>query len=164
MPRLTEATSAAHLRELLHTDERGIIFTTVHKFAGAGHLNDRENIIVLVDEAHRTQEGSSDSRCGRRCRTHPSSPSPAPRSPTSTRNTFALFGDDRDPGKALNTYDSDRSIADGTTVPMRVSARMVNFHIDQHGLDEAFEELAAEESLDDAEKEFVASKLRGCLP
>ena len=159
MPRLTEATSAAHLRELLHTDERGIIFTTVHKFAGAGHLNDRENIIVLVDEAHRTQEGT----LGQQMRASLPNASFFAFTGTPiadlTRNTFTLFGDDRDPGKALNTYDSDRSIADGTTVPMRVSARMVNFHIDQQGLDEAFEELAAEEALDDAEKEFVASKL-----
>lgn len=36
------------------------------------------------------------------------------------RNTYQLFGDERDPGWALGTYDSDRSIADGTTVPMRV--------------------------------------------
>ena len=159
MPRLTEATSAAHLRELLHTDERGIIFTTVHKFAGAGNLNDRENIIVLVDEAHRTQEGT----LGQQMRASLPNASFFAFTGTPiadlTRNTFTLFGDDRDPGKALNTYDSDRSIADGTTVPMRVSARMVNFHIDQQGLDEAFEELAAEEALDDAEKEFVASKL-----
>ena len=37
---------------------RKIIITTIHKFAEAnGVLNDRSNIIVLVDEAHRTQEG-----------------------------------------------------------------------------------------------------------
>ncbi|MDJ0379081.1 HsdR family type I site-specific deoxyribonuclease [Cryobacterium sp. PH31-L1] len=159
MPRLTEATSAAHLRKLLMSDERGIIFTTVHKFAGAGHLNDRENIIVLVDEAHRTQEGTF----GQQMRASLPNASFFAFTGTPiadlTRNTFALFGDDRDPGKALNTYDSDRSIADGTTVPMRVSARMVNFHIDQKRLDEAFEELAADEELDETEKEFIAARL-----
>ncbi|MCU1585465.1 MAG: restriction enzyme type helicase subunit and related helicase [Microbacteriaceae bacterium] len=159
MPRLTEATSAEHLRQLLRSDERGIIFSTVHKFAGAGHLNDRENIIVLVDEAHRTQEGT----LGQQMRAAMPNASFFAFTGTPiadlTRNTFTLFGDDRDPGYALNTYDSDRSIADGTTVPMRVSARMVNFHIDQAKLDEAFEELAAQEQLDEVEKEFVASKL-----
>jgi type I restriction enzyme R subunit len=159
MPRLTEATSAAHLRDLLRTDERGIIFTTVHKFAGAGHLNDRENIIVLVDEAHRTQEGT----LGQQMRASLPNASFFAFTGTPiadlTRNTFDLFGDDRDPGKALNTYDSDRSIADGTTVPMRVSSRLVRFQIDQVNLDEAFEELAASESLDEAEKEFIAGKL-----
>ena len=159
MPRLTEAQSAAHLRQLLATDERGIIFTTVHKFAGAGHLNDRENIIVLVDEAHRTQEGTF----GQQMRASLPNASFFAFTGTPiadlTRNTFALFGDERDPGRALNTYDSDRSIADGTTVPMRVSARMVNFQIDQERLNEAFEELAVAEELGDDEKEFVASKL-----
>ena len=38
-------------------DRRGIIVTTIFRFEGAGFLNDRSNIIVLVDEAHRTQEG-----------------------------------------------------------------------------------------------------------
>lgn len=159
MPRLTVASSAAHLRQLLRSDERGIIFTTVHKFDGAGHLNDRENIIVLVDEAHRTQEGT----LGQQMRASLPNASFFAFTGTPiadlTRNTFTLFGDERDPGYALNTYDSDRSIADGTTVPMRVSARMVNFHIDQSALDAAFEELAAVEELDDDEKEFVASKL-----
>ncbi|MFF1572501.1 type I restriction endonuclease subunit R [Leifsonia sp. NPDC058292] len=159
MPRLTEATSAAHLRELLRSDERGIIFTTVHKFAGASHLNDRENIIVLVDEAHRTQEGT----LGHQMRASLPNASFFAFTGTPiadlTHNTFDLFGDDRDPGKALNTYDSDRSIADGTTVPMRVSSRLVRFRIDQERLEEAFEELAESEVLDDAEKEFVASKL-----
>ena len=45
------------LHDLLRRGDPGIVITTVHKFAEAGHLNDRSNIIVLVDEAHRSQEG-----------------------------------------------------------------------------------------------------------
>ena len=45
------------LRRMLAEDQRGIIVTTIFRFEGAGLLNDRDNIIVLVDEAHRTQEG-----------------------------------------------------------------------------------------------------------
>ncbi|WP_275666306.1 DEAD/DEAH box helicase family protein [Streptomyces cinnamoneus] len=44
---------------------RGVISTTVHKFADAGkHLSTRNNIIVLVDEAHRTQSAKSKSLAG----------------------------------------------------------------------------------------------------
>ena len=57
-PNLKKADSRAELEQLLAQDARKIIITTIFKFAEAGGvLNDRQNIIVLVDEAHRTQEG-----------------------------------------------------------------------------------------------------------
>ena len=80
-------------------------------------LNDRDNIIVLVDEAHRTQEGSlgDDMR--------EALPNARFFGLTGTpiadedRNTFKLFGDPDDPGYVLNTYSMERSIADGASVP-----------------------------------------------
>jgi len=55
---LVKADSREALRDLLSKDVRKIIITTIHKFGEAdGVLNDRDNIVVLVDEAHRTQEG-----------------------------------------------------------------------------------------------------------
>ena len=46
------------LQKLLGQDVRKVLITTIHKFGEAGGvLNDRKNIIVMVDEAHRTQEG-----------------------------------------------------------------------------------------------------------
>jgi type I site-specific restriction-modification system R (restriction) subunit len=58
------------LQDLLAQDARKVIITTIHKFAEAdGVLNDRDNIIVMVDEAHRTQEGDLGARCAMRCRT-----------------------------------------------------------------------------------------------
>jgi type I restriction enzyme, R subunit len=50
--------SSYDLRKLVRSGESGDIFTTIDKFADAGNLSDRDKIIVLVDEAHRTQEGS----------------------------------------------------------------------------------------------------------
>src|SRR5207253_2932698 len=58
IPNLVKAETRAELERLLKHDTRKIIITTIHKFGEAdGLLNDRDNIIVLVDEAHRTQEG-----------------------------------------------------------------------------------------------------------
>lgn len=158
MPALEAPSTASDLRRILSEDRRGIIFTTVHKFKNAGVLNARENIIVLVDEAHRTQEG----QLGKFLR----AAFPNARffgftgTPIATedRNTYELFGDPDDPNHAMNTYDSDRSIADGTTVPMHVSPRLVDFHIRKADLDKAFDELAAEEGLTDEEQEYVAAK------
>ena len=51
-----QPTTSQELRTLLADDVRGVISTTVHKFADAGrNLSARDNIIVMVDEAHRTQ-------------------------------------------------------------------------------------------------------------
>ena len=58
VPNMVTANSRQELHSLLARDARKVIITTIHKFAEAdGVLNERDNIIVLVDEAHRTQEG-----------------------------------------------------------------------------------------------------------
>ncbi|WP_350563478.1 DEAD/DEAH box helicase family protein, partial [Psychrobacter sp. CAL346-MNA-CIBAN-0220] len=50
--------SIKELKRMLERDTRKIIISTIFKFRDAKpNMNDRENIIVLVDEAHRTQEG-----------------------------------------------------------------------------------------------------------
>ena len=159
LPRLMQANSTAELQsELKDEDQRGIIVTTIHKFADAGLLNDRSNIIVLVDEAHRTTEGM----LGQQMRE--ALPNAQFFGFTGTpiadkdRNTFKLFGDPNDPGWALNTYTPDRSIADGTTVPMHVAARLVDFKIDKELLDEAFKELAEMNRLSDEMQELVKGK------
>ena len=56
-----QADSVENLRELLQVNSGGVIFTTVHKFAEeAGQfplLTDRRNVVVIADEAHRSQYG-----------------------------------------------------------------------------------------------------------
>ena len=57
-PNITVAKNKDHLRELLASDYRGLIITIIHKFAGMPkNINTRNNIILLIDEAHRSQEG-----------------------------------------------------------------------------------------------------------
>ncbi|EMY34067.1 HsdR family type I site-specific deoxyribonuclease [Arthrobacter crystallopoietes BAB-32] len=158
MPSLQTPASAPELRSMLLKDQRGVIFTTVHKFKDAGVLNERDNIIVLIDEAHRTQEGQLGKHLRRafpNARFFGFTGTPIA---DADRNTFELFGDPDDPNHAMNTYDSDRSIADKTTVPMHVAPRLVQFHIRRDDLDKAFDELAQEEGLTEEEQDFVASK------
>lgn len=158
LPRVSTAGSKAELQRLLKDDKRGIIVTTIFRFEGAGRLNDRDNVIVLVDEAHRTTEGS----LGDDMRT--ALPNARFFGLTGTpiadedRNTFKLFGDPNDPGYVLNTYSMERSIADGASVPVHVESRLVDFHLNKEALDEAFEELADEESLSEEERDFLAGK------
>ncbi len=159
VPAPVRAATLASLQTALKQGDRGIIATTVHKFKGAGVLTDRENIVLLVDEAHRTQEGSlgADMR-GALPNAHRYGFTGTPVADLD-RNTYQLFGDERDEGWALGTYDSDRSIADGTTVPMRVIPRPVKFDIAKDELDAAFDALADEEELTETQKEGFARRV-----
>jgi len=147
------------LRRLLRDDDaRGVIVTTIFRFHSAGLLNERDNIVVMVDEAHRTQEG----RLGADMR----AALPNARfigltgTPISDQdhNTWELFGDPDDPGGVLNHYPVERSIADGTTVPIHIETRLVDFHVDAESLDEAFAELAESENLDEEEQGILIKK------
>lgn len=158
LPRVTTATSKEDLRRILKDDRRGIVLTTIFRFEGAGELNTRDNIIVFVDEAHRTQEGNlgDDMRAALpNARFFGLTGTPIS---DKERNTFKLFGDPKDPGYVLNTYSMERSIADGASVPVHVESRLVDFHLDRTALDEAFDAMATEEGLTDEEREFLAGK------
>ena len=158
LPRVTVAETKEELRRVLRQDRRGIVLTTIFRFEDAGELNDRDNIIVFIDEAHRTQEG----RLGNDMRT--ALPNARFFGLTGTpisdkdRNTFQLFGDPNDPGYVMNTYSMERSIADGSSVPVHVESRMIDFHLDQVGLDEAEKAMAEEENLTDEERDYLAAK------
>lgn len=146
------------LHSLLRSGEPGVVITTVHKFAEAGHLNDRSNIVVLVDEAHRSQEG----KLGDAWRA--AVPNAKFFGATGTaiqdkdRSTFKLFGDPSDPDFVMSRYTPEQSIADGFTKPVVVEGRAVGFNLDKEALDEAFEELAAEEDLDEDDKVYLSGK------
>ena len=158
IPTLKVAETRDLLQKMLKDDRRGVIVTTIFRFKDAGLLNDRSNIVVMVDEAHRTQEG----RLGLDMREAlPNAKfiglTGTPIS-TTDHNTWAAFGDPDDPEGILNHYSVERSIADGATVPIHVETRLVDFHIDQAAIDEAFAELAAAEDLDEREAGILARR------
>ncbi|SDN05093.1 type I restriction endonuclease subunit R [Allokutzneria albata] len=158
MPRMSVPATKRELWKTLKRDEPGVVITTVHKFAEAGHLNDRSNIIVLVDEAHRTQEG----KFGRAWRA--AVPNAKFFGATGTaikdkdRSTFTLFGDPDDPDLVMSRYTMEHSIVDGFTKPVIVEGRSVGFDLNKEDLDEAFEELAEQEGLDEDEKVYLSGK------
>ncbi len=158
MPRIQAPDTAGEMRELLHSDRRGLVFSTVHKFANAGLLNERDNIVVMVDEAHRTQEGD----LGQAMRAALPNATLVAFTGTPIANadhdTFAVFGDDQDTDKTLHTYGTDDSIRDGMTVPIHVAPRKVEFSLDREALDEAFDAMADEEELDEQQRDLLAKK------
>ena len=155
IPNLVKAESRAELEQLLRQDTRKIIITTIHKFGEAeGVLNERSNVIVLVDEAHRTQEGD----LGIKMRA--ALPNAFLFGLTGTpinkrdRNTFYAFGAQEDNLGYLSRYGFEESIRDGATLPLHFEQRLVELHIDKEALDEAYADLTG--GLSDLDKETLS--------
>ena len=142
MANLVRTDSRKELTDLLAIDSRKVIITTIHKFGEAeGVLNDRGNIIVMVDEAHRTQEGD----LGRKMRE--ALPKAFLFGLTGTpinradRNTFYAFGAEIDENGYMSRYEFSDSIRDGTTKELHFEPRLVDLHIDQEAIEAAYAEL-----------------------
>jgi type I restriction enzyme R subunit len=155
VPNLVKAETRADLQRLLQQDTRKIIIATIHKFGEAeGLLNDSERLVVLVDEAHRTQEGD----LGIKMRT--ALPNAFLFGLTGTpinrrdRNTFYAFGADEDRHGYLSRYGFEESIRDGATLPLTFEPRLVELHIDKAAIDEAYAALTGE--LSDLDKDNLA--------
>jgi len=156
IPNLIGADKRQDLEEMLAQDIRKIIITTIHKFGEAeGVLNDRSNIIVLVDEAHRTQEGD----LGRKMRR--ALPNAFLFGLTGTpinkrdRNTFWAFGAEEDTEGYMSRYSFQESIRDKATLQLHFEAVDVKLHIDKDAINEAYEQITgnlSEQDRDDLAK------------
>lgn len=151
------------LREALSNARTGgIVFTTLQKFgltkdekdAGADHprLSDRRNVIVIVDEAHRSHYDTIDGYAAHLKRALPNASLIAfTGTPIAEgeRDTRRVFGDD------IDVYDLQRAVRDGATVPVAFEPRLIKLvrieGIDDEQLDDAAEEATA--GLDDVDKE-----------
>jgi len=152
VPNTVVAETREELQRLLAQDTRKIIITTIHKFAEAeGILNERDNIIVLVDEAHRSQEGDL------ALKMRAALPNAFLFGFTGTpinkrdRNTFLAFGAEQDPSGYLNRYSFVQAIEDEATIPIDFEPRLVQLHINQEELDREFKLLINGSGLDDGD-------------
>ena len=155
VPNLVKAETREDLQKLLKQDTRKIIITTIFKFGEAeGVLNDRGNIVALVDEAHRTQEGD----LGMKMRA--ALPNAFLFGLTGTpinrrdRNTFYAFGAEEDARGYMSRYGFEESIRDGATLKLHFEPRLVDLHIDKAAIDQAYQSLTGE--LSDLDKDNLA--------
>ena len=151
--------SIKDLHDLLEKGTRKIIITTIHKFRDAyPDMNTRDNIIVMVDEAHRTQEGD----LGRQMRA--ALPNAFLFGLTGTpvnkadKNTFWAFGAEEDEGGYMSRYSFQDSIRDRATLPLHFEPRLVDIHVDKDSIDEAFKQLTESASLSDEEADALSKK------
>jgi type I restriction enzyme R subunit len=153
-----QAESRTHLRELLSVEAGGVVFTTIHKFfpeeKGDRHptLSDRRNIVVIADEAHRSQYDFIDgyARHMRDALPHASfigfTGTPIEQADANTR---AVFGD------YISVYDIQRAVQDGATVPIYYESRLAKLALDEAErpkIDPGFEEATEGEEVERKEK------------
>lgn len=151
--------SITHLQSMLERDTRKIIISMIHKFRDAKpNMNTRDNIIVLVDEAHRTQEGD----LGRQMRA--ALPNAFLFGLTGTpvnkadKNTFWAFGSEEDEGGYMSRYTFHDSIRDNATLPLHFEPRLVDVHVDKETIDKAFAEFKESTALSDEEADALNKK------
>ncbi len=164
-----QAENRDDLKRLLERSAGGVIFTTVQKFLPLGSqesfplLTDRRNVIVIADEAHRTQYGLDarlDTKTGIRRYGYAhyirqALPNASFIGFTGTpvegadRSTPAIFGD------YIDIYDISRAVEDGATVPIYYESRLARIELDEDEkpkIDAEVEALVEDDTLTEAEK------------
>ena len=150
VPNMVGVATRQELQTLLAQDVRKVLITTIHKFGEAGgKLNERSNVIVMVDEAHRTQEGD----LGRKMRE--ALPNAFLFGLTGTpinradRNTYWAFGAEEDEKGYMSRYSFQDSIRDKATLPLHFEAPEVRLKIDKTAIDEAYRQITGDLSEQD---------------
>ena len=153
-----QAENRADLRSKLSVNAGGVVFTTIQKFfpeeRGDTHptLSERRNIVVIADEAHRSQYDFID---GYARHMRDALPNASFVGFTGTpielqdANTRAVFGD------YISIYDIQRSVEDGATVPIYYESRLAKLALDEHErpkIDPDFEDATEGEEVDRREK------------
>lgn len=146
-----QAESREHLRQLLDRASGGVVFTTIHKFTEAhGKISERANIVVMADEAHRSQYGFIDGGARWMREALPNATfvgftgTPLMSGDKITRHVFGDYAD---------IYDIRQAVADGATVPIYYEPRIVKLTIDEKGAKEAEEKIAQAARADEAGEE-----------
>jgi type I restriction enzyme R subunit len=166
-----QAENREHLRQLLTVESGGIIFTTIHKFAiedgeeGIPILTDRKNVIVIADEAHRSQYGfmadvvkdkdGANVKYGFAKYMRDALPNASFIGFTGTpveltdKNTPAVFGD------YIDIYDMSRAVEDGTTVKIFYESRIAKLQLSEAErplIDDSYEEITEYQEYTQQEK------------
>jgi type I restriction enzyme R subunit len=153
-----QAESRSDLRDKLQVEAGGVVFTTIQKFfpeeKGDRHpvLSERRNIVVIADEAHRSQYDFIDGFARHMRDALPNASfigftgTPIELTDKSTRAVF---------GENISVYDIQRAVEDRATVPIYYESRLANLELDaseRPRIDPEFEEVTEGEEVERKEK------------
>lgn len=134
-----QAETIKDLENKLKTAGSELIFTTIQKFGdNFGVLSERENIIVIADEAHRSEYAELAARARKALPNASFMGITATPIDAENRNTRLVFGD------YIDKYTMSRSVEDGATVRIYYEGRLVPLHLTNYFIDEEFDELTQE--------------------
>ncbi len=134
-----QAESIKDLKEKLKTAGGELIFTTIQKFSeDFGVLSERRNIIVIADEAHRSQYAKLAASARKSLSNASFMGITATPVSLENRDTRLVFGD------YISIYPMSRSVKDGATVPIYYEGRLVPLHLTNYFIDEEFDDLTQE--------------------
>jgi type I restriction enzyme R subunit len=148
------AQNKRELRQILHSDYRGLVVSMIHKFDKAdADLNPRSSIVVLVDEAHRTTGGDLGNylMAALPNATYIGFTGTPVDKLSSGKGTFKTFGVD-DPQGYLDKYSIAESITDETTVRLHYSLAASDLRVEREVLDQEFLDLRETEGVSEVEE------------
>ena len=150
IPNLVGLATKEELMSFFEQDIRKIAITTIFRFGDVDkELNRRDNIIIMVDEAHRTQEGD----LGEKMRM--ALPNAFFFGLTGTpinrldKNTFHTFGAVEDKSGYMSKYSFSDSIRDKATLPLNFEPVPIDLHVDKDKLNAEFDMLTTDLSRED---------------
>ena len=139
LPNTTRANSIEGLKKKLKEDRREVIISTIYKFDRiADVLLERENVIILIDEAHRSQEGTNSSMMRKAL---PNAfffgftGTPIDKMDKNTHRNFGLLPNGKIE-RYMDLYNIKSAIDDGATVPVHYQLRNRKWHLDTEHIDE----------------------------
>ena len=143
------AESIKDLQETIKTFAGGIVLATIQKFGKKGEeeypfLTDRKNIVVIADEAHRTQYRELARNLRRAIPNASFMGFTATPIELRDRDTYLVFGE------PISEYSIDKARRHKVVVPIYYEARLSNLHLTNEFIDEEFEEIS--EFMDEDEK------------
>lgn len=146
-------TSMRDLEKKITNDERGIFISTIEKFneLPLNLENPHENIIVLSDEAHRSNEGVAGIKLRdsmRKAYFFGFTGTPIDKTTLNTHRNFGQEGE-----RYLDYYSIEQAIEDGATLPVTYEARLSKFFIDEEKIDQQFDALTTD--LTEEQKQLV---------
>ncbi len=166
-PNVEKALGVEDLKRKLRSDWRGTLVTTVQSFQKMGDVDPRErdNVVSLIDECHRSQKGAGTESYAMTMRVklpnafrYGFTGTPIDRTMVNTHRDFGpRVGDEQE--RYLSYYGIKRAIKDGATLEVHYIRDKVPFEVAEEALSVGFEKMCEEMELEDEEaKDFVQKK------
>lgn len=150
-------TSINDLKSIIDNKPAGIYVTTIQKFQELGdRIDDRENVVVLIDEAHRTEYGDYQmelQHCLPNAKRFAFTGTPIPK----THKEFGVVKE----GKFENyidKYSTKDAIEDEATVPIKYTLGPIEYQLDKEKLKQGYDEITAD--LDEDERKQVEQQVQ----